>query len=233
MEDAVHVLFDCSIAREVWCSAGLQNVITVANNDTVMTVLKRILNAGTREQFAMVCLLCWSIWTRRNQWVWQRIQMSVFGIKAMACNVVADRRRARNQDGIGSDKRTEHCKTWTKPPADWIKINIDASYKAGETSIGVGCVVRDNNGKFIRARTNLLCGTTNSRETEAYGLKEALEWTRMWRTTRCIFESDAKLLVDAFQRDRGRSNFDTIVEICSDNLRYFENVSVVFVSSFC
>lgn len=58
--------------------------------------------------------------------------MSVFGIKAMTCNLVADWRHARNQDGIGSDKRTEHCKTWMKPPApDWIKINIDASYKAG------------------------------------------------------------------------------------------------------
>lgn len=61
-------------------------------------------------------------------------------------------------------------------------------------------------------------------------MKEAIEWLRNWRTTKYNFESDAKLPVDAFQKDRGRSNFDTIVEACSDSLKHFEEVSIVFAS---
>lgn len=30
--------------------------------------------------------------------------------------------------------------------------------------------------------------------------------------------------------NRGRSNFDTLVEVCSDNFRHFEEVSILYVS---
>lgn len=56
-EDAVHLLFDCSIARDVWCSTGLQDVVRVMNNDTVMKVLKRVINEGIREKFVIVGLM--------------------------------------------------------------------------------------------------------------------------------------------------------------------------------
>lgn len=122
-------------------------------------------------------------------------------------------------------------KTWSRPPDGWVKINIDATYRQGEDFIGTGCVVRDEHGRFLRVRTNVLRGTTQVREAESWSLREALEWVRQWRTTKCIFESDAKLLVDAFKiTARGRSNFDTIIEECSNIMRHFENVSVVFFS---
>ncbi|KAL8156414.1 hypothetical protein AgCh_001488 [Apium graveolens] len=230
VEDAVHVLFTCGIAREVWCSVGLQNVVRVIQNDTVMSILKRVLEVGTREQWIMVGLMCWSLWTRRNKWVWERVHMSAFGIKAMALNLVADWKRARASEGANRSVTTEHCKTWVKPPEGWIKINIDASFCAGGSNVGIGCVARDSRGRFLRARCNVLHGTAQVREAEACSLKEALEWIRGWRTEKCIFESDAKLLVDAFQRDRGRSNFDTIVETCSSSLKHFKEVSIVFAS---
>ena len=230
VENAVHTLFECSIAREVWNSVGLQDVFRVMNNDTVMTVLKRAINIGTRDQFIMVAVLCWSLWSRRNKWVWEKVNTSAFGIKAMALNLVADWRRARQNDETTRGTSTGHRKTWIKPPHDWIKINVDAAYRVGGDSIGVGCVVRDSTGKFLRARNNLMYGTSQVREAEAWSLKETIEWVKSWRTTKCIFESDAKLLVDAFQVDRGRSNFDTIVEACSDNLKHFEEVLIVFAS---
>ncbi|XP_074328478.1 uncharacterized protein LOC141666388 [Apium graveolens] len=230
VEDAVHVLFTCGIAREVWSSVGLQNVVRVIQNDTVMSILKRVLEVGTREQWIMVGLMCWSLWTRRNKWVWERVHMSAFGIKAMALNLVADWKRARASEGANRSVTTEHCKIWVKPPEGWIKINIDASFCAGGSNVGIGCVARDSRGRFLRARCNVLHGTAQVREAEACSLKEALEWIRGWRTEKCIFESDAKLLVDAFQRDRGRSNFDTIVETCSSSLKHFKEVSIVFAS---
>lgn len=89
-------------------------------------------------------------------------------------------------------------------------------------------MVRDSRGRFLRARCNVLHGTSQVTEVEAISLKEAIEWLRSWRTVKCIFELDAKLLVDAFQRDQSQSNFDTIVEACSDGLKHFEEVSIVF-----
>lgn len=52
------------------------------------------------------------------------------------------------------------------------------------------------------------------RDEEALRLKEALSWMKEWRTSKCVFKSDTKLLVDAVHGYKGRSMFDTIVEDC-------------------
>lgn len=232
-EDAIHTLFGCSIAKEVWNSVGLLDLVQTTQNDTVMGLLKRVFEVGTQEQAVMVGLLCWALWSRRNKWIWERVNMSIFGIKAMELNLVSDWKRARQTEVLGKTVAPGHCKTWCKPQEGWIKINLDASFYEGAGRIGIGCVVRDDRGCFLRARTNVLPGTTQIREAEAWSLREALERVREWRTNKCIFESDTKLLVDAFHRNRDRSNFDTIVEACSESLTHFEEVSIVFCESIC
>lgn len=49
-----------------------------------------------------------------------------------------------------------------------------------------------------------------------------------WRTHKYVFESDAKLLVDAFHGNRGSSFFDRIVEYCVELFKHFEEVLFVF-----
>lgn len=58
IEDAVHTLFGCSIAKEVWGSVGLQDMIRINLNDIVRTILKQVFTVGTREQSVMAGLLC-------------------------------------------------------------------------------------------------------------------------------------------------------------------------------
>lgn len=230
VEDAVHVLFNCDIAKEVWHNVGLQELVIATAQDTVMSVLKRVFNSGEKDRCAMVGLICWSLWSRRNKWVWDRVNLSAFGIKSMALNLVADWRRARQVDKVTRRDGQAQVKIWSKPPEGWVKVNIDASYRQGEDHVGIGCVVRDEHGQFLRARTNVLRSLRQVREAEAWSLREALEWVRQWRVNKCIFETDAKLLVDALKRNSGKSIFDTIVEECNDVIRHFEDVSVVFVS---
>lgn len=59
VENAVHTLFGCSIAEEVWKSIGLQDMVRINLNDTVMTIVKQIFVAGTKEQSVMVGLICY------------------------------------------------------------------------------------------------------------------------------------------------------------------------------
>lgn len=58
-------------------------------------------------------------------------------------------------------------------------------------------------------------------------LKKALSWVKEWRT-RCVSESDANLLIDAFHGSRGSSFFDTIVEECIELSKHFEKVLFIF-----
>lgn len=69
IEDDMHLLFQCCFAQEIWSEMGLQQLISHDTADTVMEVLKRVCGSGTRDQYVMIVLFCWSLWTRRNKWV--------------------------------------------------------------------------------------------------------------------------------------------------------------------
>lgn len=84
-------------------------------------------------------------------------------------------------------------------------------------------------GRFMRARCATMRGGMPPREAEAWSLRAALLWMKEWRPQRCIFELDAKVVVDAVNGDRGSSNLHTIVEECEEILKHFREVLVVFV----
>ena len=54
---------------------------------------------------------------------------------------------------------------------------------------------------------NIVHGRFQPRKAEALGLKEALSWVKEGRANKCVFESDAKFLVDDVQGRRGLSYF--------------------------
>ena len=228
VEDTFHVLFVCGYAQAVWQDLRLQHLLDIRPGDVVFDILKHIFDTGSIEEGVMVGLFCWSLWTRRNKWLWNKVNMSVFGLKAMTFRMITDLRRATEVTTAPGQQVQAH-RSWVKPPSGWIKINVDAACNPGETIAGVGCVARDDSGRFIRARSNIVHGRLQPREAEALGLKEALSWVKEWRASKCVFESDAKLLVDAVQGRRGLSYFDTIAEDCNELLKHFAEVLLVFI----
>lgn len=225
-EDAVHALFTCCFAREMWNLVGLQRVVPIEEGGTVLQTLKEAFNNSSTEQCVQITLLCWSLWIRRNTWIWDRKAISTFGVNAMAMNCFQDWKKAQ-EDGTGSKERTQ-LQQWCKPPPGWIKINIDASCRVDYDFIGAGCVARDEKGCFVRARTCRIGGRMQAKEGEARSLREALIWIRSWRKSKCIFEMDAKAVVEVIHVGRGNSIFHTIVDDCVEILKHFEEVLVVF-----
>lgn len=43
---------------------------------------------------------------------------------------------------------------------------------------GVGCIIRDDLGRFIRASSKVVQGHLQPREVEAMGVREALSWSK-------------------------------------------------------
>lgn len=75
----------------------------------------------------------------------------------------------------------------------------------------------------------MITGNMQPRVAEAMSLREAMEWMKDWRYRRCIFESGAKLLVDAVNGKLGKTYFDTIAADCIELMKHFEEVLVIFV----
>lgn len=86
----------------------------------------------------------------------------------------------------------------------------------------------DEQRRFQRAQAVKLRGRLQARETEGWSLKEALLWTSKWRPKKCIFKTNAKIVVDAIHRGGGHTNFHTIIDECVEILKHFGEVFVIF-----
>ncbi|KAL8097342.1 hypothetical protein AgCh_030472 [Apium graveolens] len=116
---------------------------------------------------------------------------------------------------------------WLKPPEDWIKINTDAACDFRTNTMGLRCVARDEFGNFQRARGTVMYPSVQPRIAEALIFREALSWIKQWRTTKCIFESNSKQLVDALNGSQANSYFDTVVSDFIELIKHFdESLSV-------
>lgn len=54
-------------------------------------------------------------------------------------------------------------------------------------------------------------------------------WVDSLGIKNCVFETDSKILADAYNGAQGRSNFHTIVADCVEISKHFDNVLVQFM----
>lgn len=228
-EDATHVLFDCSFARSVWNQMGLKDVNTTGYEGPVKEIIQCLADKCSRDTFALIWLVCWNLWSRRNKWVWDRVSISDFGVQARAMNMLHEwkmkcaesRRHGVATNGVSM--------RWHIPQHGWIKVNTDAAVFMEWNSTGVGSVIRDECGQFIRARNHKLQALYSPREVEALGLKEALSWVKDLGYKRCVFETDAKELVEACRGVQGNTYFHLIVLDCIEHFKHYDEVLVDYV----
>lgn len=89
---------------------------------------------------------------------------------------------------------------WYPPQYGWVKVNIDAAVFLESECIGIGSVIRDNHGVFVRARNHRTTTLYQPPETEAIGLEKALLWVKDLGYMRCVSETDAKALANACRK---------------------------------
>ncbi|XP_074336022.1 uncharacterized protein LOC141673188 [Apium graveolens] len=111
---------------------------------------------------------------------------------------------------------------WHRPQHGWIKVNTDAALFLEWDSTGVGTVIRDERGQFIRARNHKLQALYSPREAEALGLKEALSWVKDLGYNRCVFETNAKELAEACRSVQGNTYFHLIVLDCINLFKHYD-----------
>ncbi|XP_075485321.1 uncharacterized protein LOC142525036 [Primulina tabacum] len=104
---------------------------------------------------------------------------------------------ARSNKEVHDASTRNHYGIWTPPPSGTVKCNIDAAFFDDIKSAGISMVVRNDEGRFLMARTNLIKGLCCVREGEAIGLLEALSWIRNSNYPKVLFEVDALTVYNA------------------------------------
>lgn len=226
-ETDVHALFLCEFAKTVWYAVGLSQIVQTIQTETAFRGMVKVFEMCSRNQCIQFAMFSWSLWNRRNRWLWDKINGSAYGVKATACNLIRDWKEAQAKVVHRNLQNQQGDRTWRKPDEGWVKVNMDAAV-FGDGSISVGSVIRDANGCFIGARCRRLEGSWSPREAEAMSMKEALSWVIEKGFKHCVFESDSKCLVTACNGSPGEAFFGTLVSDCVYLLKHISPVLVRF-----
>lgn len=221
-------MFLCDFAKSVWQTTSVHYLLQCSADETTCEIFSRVFQRSTRDQNVEIAMVCWSLWNRRNNWVWNHANGSVFGVRNNASHLLIEWKEAQIKE---NDRRTRDevgARVWKPPDAGWLKVNIDAAVFLNG-NIGVGAVIRDENSCFVAARGKKIAGAWTAREAEAIGLKEALSWIIDKGYKQCVIETDSSALAAACNGGQGEAFFGTIVMNCIQLLKHVNQVLVVFI----
>ncbi|KAL8093925.1 hypothetical protein AgCh_035705 [Apium graveolens] len=119
--------------------------------------------------------------------------------------------------------------TWEKTNMSPFSVQAQAKNMLDGWREAVKDKQKHGPGRFLRARGRQFAAEFLPIEAEALSLNEALSWAIEAGYSKCVFESDVKMLVDAYQGSNGRNYLHAIVSDCTDLFKHFVDVLVQFV----
>ncbi|KAL9673458.1 hypothetical protein QQ045_029716 [Rhodiola kirilowii] len=187
-ETALHVITECWWAKALFSKFNLsmpcfQTVIR-SPVDWLWWCVMRLSDDDRRKLF-IVMWLCWR--NRNNIWHdkggWDISQASIIGkntLRLLNCWHVTQSSR----NSIFSD-------TWTPPPQNVIKINIDGAWEMNSREAGLGIVARDHLGTVLWTRAVHQRKGMCSSEVEGQALLLGLKLALAMKLKAVLFETDS------------------------------------------
>ena len=108
-----------------------------------------------------------------------------------------DWRRARAGAPSSTAQRTHGPLIWSRPLGGRWKCNLNAAMFRDLSAIGLGMVMRMNDGQFYVCKTLLLPLSYSVKEAEALALRETLLWAFSLKLVDMEFETDSLLVVNS------------------------------------
>lgn len=216
MEDSFHLFKNCSGTRALafasswakidnWEGSNIVSFIEIGLNLPHDFGLQPDEVEGFPSFFA--CLL-YSVWHLRNRCVFEGNKNLLLEVRHL--NEIVAEFAAGTNLSLGDSLSPRETESWKPPPRGAFKINVDAAFSKGVTSIA--CIVRDEDGLLVMAEARI------SQAPSAFIAElMALHWafllarSKEWR--KVIFSSDALMVVQEIFSPKKPSGWHTRTRI--------------------
>ncbi|CAL9018242.1 unnamed protein product, partial [Prunus brigantina] len=113
--------------------------------------------------------------------------------------------------------------SWVAPSEPFVKINVDAAWRKSTCRAGVGIIIRNFEGRFLRAKS-VDFQAENALIAEATALWEGCKFAKERGHNMVCFESDSLELIKSVCGSFGRGSWTLypILTLIRDEQRYFE-----------
>ncbi|XP_074322941.1 uncharacterized protein LOC141659906 [Apium graveolens] len=201
IENVLHLFFECDYARSCWQRTEL--VFDMRGVEYAADWLLEKLDSESDDRVINITKVLSWIWFARNKKVWEEkligssmsVDMSSRQINSWQ---VANRNAKRVKPQLG--QVVSSVINWKPPDRGWLKLNVDASVKKGDSNFAIGMVIRNEDGNFIMGKNLRIAGCVNVLEVEAYGVWVAIKWIEELQLKNVTVESDSSLVVQALQQ---------------------------------
>nr|GMD74269.1 agamous-like MADS-box protein AGL61 [Ipomoea batatas] len=89
---------------------------------------------------------------------------------------------------------------WVKPSVGSLKLNIDVSVHCDASHVGMGWILRDQEGCLVAAQAETRRNPLHPREVEALAVLEALSWLKDYHWDNVLVETDAEVVVRSLRK---------------------------------
>ncbi|XP_062116553.1 uncharacterized protein LOC133830553 [Humulus lupulus] len=230
-ETVLHALVSCRIVWPCWDKLGLR--LRAPGLVSFVSWLRASLDASTDEDRSKIFMLCWSVWRRRNDWVWNNRKGSTYGVLLLADSTLQAWVSAQDREVAPLPNYlspADGAVVWRKPKRGDLKVNVDAANFLGAETYGFAGVARDHNGTLIEAFSVYRNGAINPELGEAMGVREALSWIKRRRWTNVVVETHSLMVIQALRSNIVMTSyFWSIIDDCKLLLKDLILVSIYFV----
>ncbi|KAG7557990.1 Reverse transcriptase zinc-binding domain [Arabidopsis suecica] len=209
-ESVNHVLFTCSLSRQVWALTGIPSPQWGFENGSVFANLHYLIENSSnslwpkdlRNSFPWTL---WRIWKNRNLW---SIEGKCFTVLESAQKVREDvsewfDAQKLNEDGVLVEQsgvvRSVRVR-WKPPPVEWCKCNIGVSWSNRNKLAGCAWVLRDHRGVVLLHSRRAFARIVDKQQAQFKGVLWAIESMRSHRVEKVIFGLQDEVLVKAINR---------------------------------
>ncbi|GAU38127.1 hypothetical protein TSUD_318140 [Trifolium subterraneum] len=169
-EDSLHVFMFCDTVKQAWYNTGLWPIIQqrLTGDNNMAELVFSILQVLASEQMSIFVTVLWSMWQSRNNKLWRNQTETASAVYDRACTVLTEWQsvQAEQTESINRQLQPAEIK-WTKPSLGRYKCNIDASFSSELNKVGIGTCIRDDQGRFVLAKTEWFSPTCDVEMDEA------------------------------------------------------------------
>ncbi|XP_062176144.1 uncharacterized protein LOC133881222 [Alnus glutinosa] len=147
------------------------------------------------EEMELAVIVAHKIWLRRNLMVFGGSISSPSILVKGAKDLLGDFRKSFEEVPNQENESSRAISRWSKPDAEFIKLNWDAALDVWQNRMGVGIIARDELGEVRAALCTALPYIQNPSVAEAFGARRAVEFARERGFSFIVIEGDSREVV--------------------------------------